>query len=157
MSPSPSAGTVPAGRSRRARLPTSLVARLIAATGVVAVLVAAAFSLLLVAILDLRRATGREARSKEVTVAALALEKLAFDLETGTRGFVVTGNPRLLRPWRQARESLPARVEALERLVGDHEQDRRRVRALAAAIRAYEQDYSRPVVRIARRSPAAAR
>jgi len=157
MSPSRSARNDRPGPPHRARISSSLAARLIAATGVLALLLAGAFSLLLFAVLDLREATNREARSKDVTVATLALEKLVLDLETGVRGFVISGNPRLLEPWRDARRSIPARVEILERLLRDHEEQRRRVRALAAAVRSYEEDYSAPLVRIARRSPAAAR
>ncbi len=130
---------------------------MIAVTGVLALLIAGVFSLLLIAVLNLREATNREAHSKDVTVASLALEKLVVDLETGVRGFVIAGNPRLLDPWTNARRRIPERINALERLVRDDAEQLRRVRGLAAAISAYEEDYSLPLVQIARESPAAAR
>jgi signal transduction histidine kinase/CHASE3 domain sensor protein/FixJ family two-component response regulator len=154
MSPRRSAGKVLSARPVRARLPLSLAGRMVVATGTLALLLAAVFALLLAALLDLRQATSREARAKEVIVAALALEKLVLDLETGARGFAISGDPRLLSPWRQARRSIPVRIAALQRLLHGRRRELSRLRALAASIRSYEQDYSLPLVRIARRSPA---
>jgi hypothetical protein len=44
----------------------------------------------------LNDATDREAHAKDVTAATLRLEKLVLDLETGVRGFILTGNENVL-------------------------------------------------------------
>ena len=68
--------------------------RLLHASVVLAVLVTAAFAALIVAVSSLREANDREARATEAVTATLRLEKLVVDLETGLRGFVLTGNER---------------------------------------------------------------
>src|SRR5437870_883190 len=97
----------------------SLGQRMFAASALLALLVCAGFVILFVATSSLQRATSRERRSKDVTVATLSLEKLVLDLDAGVRDFVVSGKPRLLTPWQVARGELPERIRVLERLVGD--------------------------------------
>ena len=69
----------------------TLARRMWLASAVLAVLVGAAFTALIVAVSAQREATEREARSKDVTVASLQLEKLVSDVEAGFLGFTVTG------------------------------------------------------------------
>ncbi len=157
MSSSTPAGNVPPAQPGRAGVRGSLGARMAAATCVLALLLAGAFAVLFLGLIAMRHAADRGARSKDVTVAALGLQKLVLDLETGMRGFVITGDPRLLAPWQKARLALPGRLAALETLLRGHPKELRRFRSLKEAIRAYEADYSAPLVRIAERSPAAAR
>ena len=74
------------------------------ASAVLAVLVGAAFTALIVAVSAQREATEREARSKDVTAASLQLEKLVSDVESGFLGFTVTGPESSLEPYeRRAR------------------------------------------------------
>lgn len=122
-----------------------------------AILVAGAFAVLILAVSSLREATEQGARSKDLTTATLALDKLVLDLERGVRGFVLTGSERLLQPWTEARRDLPRRLAAFERLAAANPAQRRRARRLADAIRGYSDDYSANLVRIARETPAAAR
>jgi CHASE3 domain sensor protein len=42
------------------------------------------------------------------------------DLETGQRGFVITGQEQFLEPWRTARTALPEQARALEQLLADN-------------------------------------
>jgi len=144
------AAPLPRGR------PASLAARMLLASFVLAVLVAAAFAILLLAVFALREATERESRAKDVTAASLELEKLVVDLETGTRGLAITGDERFLVPWDEAREQLPERLRSFEQLAGPDLVQRRRARQLVALIRAYINDYSVPLIAIARDTPAAA-
>jgi signal transduction histidine kinase len=144
--------------SRRRLVPlNSLGARVLGASVLLAVVIAAVFGVLVFAVSDLRNATAREARSKDVVSATLALENVVLDLESGGRGFALTGNPRLLDPWRAARRELPDRIQRLEGLVAADVDRRRPVAGLVELIKAYEADYSVPLVTIARESPAAAR
>ena len=61
----------------------TLARRMWLASAVLAVLVGAAFTALILAVSAQREATEREARSKDVTVASLQLEKLVSDIESG--------------------------------------------------------------------------
>ena len=71
----------------------SLSARIIAASVVLAVLVAGVFAVLIYAVVTLDNARERAAATKDVRTALVGLEKLVIDLETGLRGVVLTGNP----------------------------------------------------------------
>jgi signal transduction histidine kinase len=146
----------------RPRLPvnhssTPLLARISLASVVLALLVAAAFAILVLAILSLRRSTDTATRSKDVTAATLQLEKLVLDLETGLRGFVLARNERFLAPLRTAPSDLDAAIGRVEQLVQDDPPQRQRVTQLGAQIDAYVTDYAQPLVAIARLDPAAAR
>jgi signal transduction histidine kinase len=122
------------------------------ASGLLALVVSAAFVVLLISVEDLRTSERLALHSQEVLTAANQLERLVVDVETGQRGFVITGKERFLAPWRDARMALPEASQRLEQLTaGDrqHEQAERMGRAAAA----YVQDYSVPLVNAARRDP----
>jgi CHASE3 domain sensor protein len=80
-------------------------------------LVGAASAVLLVSVADLRTSTRLARHSEEVLVAANQLERLVIDLETGQRGFVITGQERFLGPWRAAQIAVPGQASTLQRLV----------------------------------------
>ena len=135
----------------------SLATRMIAASVALALIVTLVFAVLIDAMAALDESKRREAHSKDVVAATLAVEKLVVDLETGLRGVVITGDERFLQPWVEARETLPARLARLERLSADNPAQQRRARVLAAEIEEYIEDYTVPLVNIAREHPAAAR
>ncbi len=87
------------------------------ASGLLALLIGAAFAVLLSSVAELRASERRARQSEEVLVVANRLERLVVDLETGQRGFVITGQERFLRPWQDARNAFPAEAATLERLV----------------------------------------
>src|SRR6266542_3679314 len=80
-----------------------LTGRMVVGSGLLLVVVGVAFAVLLVSVAELRTATRLARHSQEVLVAANQLERLVIDLETGQRGFVITGQERFLGPWRGAR------------------------------------------------------
>jgi signal transduction histidine kinase len=135
----------------------SLAARIIVASVFVAVLVASAFAVMISALAAIDDAERRETRSKNVLEATLGLEKLVVDLETGQRGFVFTGDDRLLEPWKSARRELRVKLPAFVRLSAENPEQQRLARALATAIRDYITEFSEPLLNIARDNPAAAR
>lgn len=143
--------------SRRRTGSLSLQTRLVAASAVLAILVAAAFVILILSLATLREATRQEAQSRDVTAEALMLQKLVLDVETGLRGYVITGQESFLEPHNAARKQLPDRFDDLERLVADEPSQRRRGLDLIAVIRRYIADYVDPVLQIATESLAAAR
>lgn len=135
----------------------SLSSRVIAGSAVLAVVVAAAFGVLIYAVSSLDDATKRERHAKAVTAASLQVENLVLDLESGLRGFIVTRDPNALDPWRSARRELPAKLKAFERLSTTSPAQRRRASELSTLINEYLYDYSIPVVRLVREVPSATR
>jgi signal transduction histidine kinase len=134
-----------------------LLDRTIIASGLLAVIVAATFALLLSMIAQLREAGARAQHSDEVLVVANRLERLVGDLETGERGFLITGEEDLLQPWQAARADFPEQATMLERMVADNPAQQARAREIAQAGTSYIQDYSVPLVAAARRDPNSAR
>jgi signal transduction histidine kinase len=127
------------------------------ASGLLALLIGAAFAVLLSSVADLRASERRARRSEEVLVVANRLERLAVDLEAAQRGFVITNQERFLQPWQDARTALPGEGGTLERLVADSPAQQEQARRIVEATSSYLRDYSVPLVTAARRDPAAAR
>ena len=127
-----------------------LATRMVAASSLLALLVVAVFVGLLLALSALRAARQDEARSKDVTVATLELQKLVLDVDTGLRGYTDTGNRRFLAPYNSAVRQLPGRMRRLERLVADEPAQLRRARDLTAAIRGYLSEFADPILNLAR-------
>ena len=127
-----------------------LTRRVVIASGVLLVIVAAAFAVLLVVIDDMRDSARQADHSQAELTAAAALERRVVDLESGARGFVITGEERFLGPWTAARRALPGESTRLVGLTDDAEQ-RRRAEGIARAVTSYLEDYSIPLVAAARR------
>src|ERR1700679_589060 len=129
--------------------------RLAAASGVLAVLIGATFGLLLFAIDDVRMENRLADRARTSLTASDGVAETVLDLETGERGFVITGEERFLGPWRLALAEFPGQARTLERLAGSPEQEAR-ARRIVAETRSYIHSYSIPLVQAVRRgSPAA--
>jgi CHASE3 domain sensor protein len=123
---------------------------MILASGLLALIVGAVFAILLVAIQDLRSSGRQATQSRTVLAAADNLEKLVIDLETGVRGFVITGQERFLQPWTAARAAFPEQSRNLVSSVDDPVQASR-ARRIALSGESYIRDYSVPLVRAVRR------
>ena len=123
---------------------------------VLVLIVAAAFGVLLLAIEDMRASAREVLHSRAELTAAGQLEKLVIDLETGERGFIITGRERFLGPWHAALRRYPREARRQVELTDDRAQEAR-ARGIASAIRSYVRDYSIPLVEAARRGDAAAR
>jgi signal transduction histidine kinase len=143
-------------RARLSAAADSLAARVMLASGVLAVLMAGVFAVLAFAVSDLSDAAGREAQAREVVADTVVLQKLVLDLETGVRGFVITRDERVLRPWLSAQEQLPEALATFRREAGDDPERRRIALEVSNLINAYIDEYAVPVVEIARTNPGAA-
>jgi signal transduction histidine kinase len=133
-----------------------LVARMIVAGGLLALIIGGAFAVLLVAVADERAALDLSQHSERVLVSARALEGLVIDLETGERGFLLTGEESFLEPWTAAQAALPGAMSELEELARAPRQHARAL-AITAGITSYLEDYSLPLVAAARRGDPGAR
>jgi signal transduction histidine kinase len=134
-----------------------LTRRMLISSGLLALIIAAAFAVLLSSVADLRATQQRARTSEEALIVANQLERLVIDVETGQRGYIITGEERLLQPWTAARAAIPNQASTLEQLVADNPAQEARARALTQATASYVTDYSIPLVNQARRNLAAAR
>jgi signal transduction histidine kinase len=98
-----------------------------------------------------RKETRQEQRAQQTVGTATRVEKLVLDLETGTRGFVLTGDERFLAPWRSAQQALPRQVDVLRSEIPGDGPAR-----VDAMWRSYVRDWSSPVIALARKDPHAA-
>jgi signal transduction histidine kinase len=129
---------------------------MVTASCLLAVVVGAAFAVLLLAIGDLRNSARLATDAREELAAADRVEKLVIDLETGVRGFVITGEERFLEPWSAAQIAFPKAADRLVSLAGDPGQVRLAQR-IAEEGNSYIRDYSIPLVDAARRGDPSAR
>ena len=130
---------------------------MVVASGLLALVVGAAFAVLLSSVADLRGSERRARQSEQVLVVANRLERIVVDLESGQRGFLITHQEEVLQPWRDAQVAFPEQAATLERLVAGNPEQRARAQRIAQAGTSYIRDYSVPLVNAARRDPAAAR
>ena len=126
--------------------------RILIAGGVVLAFLVLEFVLVLRALDSTRTAINAERRARESANAATTIEKLVLDLESGSRGYVITHDPSFLAPWRAAKAQLPAASHAL--LQADSNNP---AMAIDAAWQNYLGVWSDPLVALARTHPAAAR
>ena len=76
--------------------------------------------LLTVFVHRLRRTAEWVRHSQEVITQALRVEKLAVDMETGLRGFQISGDARFLEPYDEAGAVIDAEIDALKTLTSDN-------------------------------------
>jgi signal transduction histidine kinase len=144
-----------------------LTRRMVIASALLALLTSAAFAVLLLAIRDQRSSAQLALHSQEVLAAANQVERLLVDIETGTRGYLLTGEDRFLQPahageagFAQASSELvdlttiPEQNEAPGRLTAIHVSGT--ARAIKLKGEAYIRDYFRPLVAAAERGDPAA-
>jgi signal transduction histidine kinase len=121
-----------------------------------ALVVAGVFAFLLHALEAARDSADLARHSQSVLATTSQLERFVIDLETGQRGFVITGEERFLDPWKAAQAAIPEVSRELNRLTIVPAQNGR-ARELTDAVASYIADYSVPLVDAARRGDASAR
>jgi signal transduction histidine kinase len=126
--------------------------------GVLLALVGAvAFVVVLTSVAELHEAERRARRSQEVLVAANHLERLVIDLETGLRGFIITGREQFLQPSQAAESAFAQQAAAMKGLVADNPPQVARAERIAQSTSAYISDYFIPVRDAARQDAASVR
>src|SRR6266540_4249892 len=114
-----------------------IVARVLGAIGLLAVLVATAFVLVLLAMANLRGSTDEQVQVNKVTTAALRLARVVDGLDQSLRGFVLTRNRAIRASWDRARRDL-VRVSAnLQRLVEQQPAQARLARTIVTLTNSY--------------------
>jgi signal transduction histidine kinase len=133
---------------------TGVVAHTAIASALIALVVGAAFTILLREIDGLRASERAVAQSRDENAIAEDLEQRVIDLETGVRGFALTGQARFLEPWQKARSAIPVQTKRLAALSTSPDQARQ-VGELTRDIDSYIEDYSAPLVAAVRSNRAA--
>ena len=132
----------------------SLRDRMLVASMVLAAIVVSVFVALIFAVSAARKATQQEARSKNITTAALRLEKLVLDVQTSVRGYAITRNKAFLRPYNNAVRHLPDQRMTFVALTADQPKQHALAQDLDRAIVNYINDFADPVVQFSSRQAA---
>ncbi|MCQ4207956.1 CHASE3 domain-containing protein [Streptomyces longispororuber] len=125
------------------------------ASSLFALLIGVAFTVLLWAIADANSSVSARRASRTALVKSGSMEQIVLDLETGQRGFVITGRKDFLEPWTAARKAFPAEARRFTASVTSPEQ-RRIAAEITKGVRSYLNDYSVPLVDAVRRGDRAA-
>jgi two-component system, cell cycle sensor histidine kinase and response regulator CckA len=96
------------------------------------VLMAALAGVLLWQINRLLSSEQQISRTHEVIAQAYRVEKLLVNMESGERGYLITGNSNFLEPYNQARSSIDSEFDKLAHLVSNNPAQLRRVAKLRA-------------------------
>ena len=113
------------------------------------VLLGLALVLLIVAVTSQRDAARTAFRSQEALAAGGQLENSLITIENGLRGYVASGQQRLLQPVTEALRLYPGQRRALARLVSQDAAQRQRVSRIAGNIEDYVNFWAEPVIGLA--------
>jgi signal transduction histidine kinase len=135
----------------------SLTARTLTASALVATVLVAGLALLVVAI-GSQRAAGRAAvRAQSAVTVGTQLERSVVALQGSLRGFVATGKPAELAPFRAARKAYPAQVQRLRALAAGDKVLRDDAQAASERIDDYIGLWALPLLGVYREHPYVAR
>ena len=128
----------------------SLQRRLVAASAVLALVVGGVFIALILALSDMHEAREQEARSKEATASAFALQSLVLDIERNLRGYVFSGQNAFLPTYERSVRQLPTSLKKFEAVTQDEPRQGDQVEYLTSSIRLYEEEYASLVLQLAK-------
>ena len=121
-----------------------LAAPTLGALALVLVLVSGTFAALLLSVRDSHQEAASARHAEEILKHVSAAERHVVDVETGLRGFLLTGDTDFLEPYHSGRLAYRADLAGLDRLVQDPVQ-RRRLGELRRAIDGYVEGYAVPL------------
>jgi len=128
----------------------SLQRRLVAASAVLALVVGGVFVAMILALSDMHDAREQEARSKEATASAFALQSLVLDIERNLRGYVFSGQNAFLPTYERSVRQLPTSLKKFEAVTQGEPRQGDQVKYLTSSIRLYEEDYASLVLQLAK-------
>jgi two-component system, sensor histidine kinase and response regulator len=115
-----------------------------------ALLVGAIFVVLLVSLQQVQSDDSAGHTTSDLLISSLTAERSVVDLETGLRGYMLTGQSSFLAPYNHAQSALSGELASLRADVANGP-ERGRVEAIATAVRSYISDYAEPLVAAAPR------
>lgn len=123
-----------------------------------AVVLVAAFAVLMLAIQSQRSAAHLAVRSQQALTAGEMVEKNVVNLDNGVRGYVATGRQRALQPYQEGLRLYPGEMAALRSVeAGAREQQRTVIRRIAGEVSDYISLWAVPLLDVARENLAIAR
>jgi signal transduction histidine kinase len=134
-----------------------ITARVFVVSGVITLILAAAFALLIFAVREQRDAGKLALRSQEAITAGSELQKSVISLENGLRGFVASGRDRSLESWNAALKEYPGQARRLSALVSDEPSQQALVRKIDTEIDDYVGLWGMPLLSLARADITSAR
>src|SRR4051794_23084592 len=123
-----------------------LVGPTLGAFGLVVLLVCAIFAFLVHAVTQGRDDARRARQTERALVLTARMTRLAIDLETRTRGRLLTGEDRFLAPYRQANAAIVPLERRLRPLLGTAA-ERRRYAILVRRLERYRRGFARRAAR----------
>jgi CHASE3 domain sensor protein len=135
----------------RHKLRTRITTRVVALSAAGSVLLGVTLVLLIVAVTSQRDSARTAFRSQEALAVGSQLENAVITIENGLRGYVASGEQRLLLPVEDAIRRYPGQERALAQLVSEGEQ-RERVRRISDMVDDYVGLWARSVITLAAQS-----
>jgi signal transduction histidine kinase len=127
-----------------------LIGRTVIGTAVLAVLVIGLLLALIRAVDDEQDAASAANRSERTISLSALTERTVLDIQSSVRGYLLTGDERLLGPWRGAQTSLPRTVDGLVASTAGEPVQSARSREIHADALSYLREFANPVVAGAR-------
>ncbi|GAA0737424.1 hypothetical protein GCM10010199_59510 [Dactylosporangium roseum] len=109
-------------------------------------MISTAFFAILFSVYQLRSSVLVVTQAERAVSAANTLGRLLLDVEAGRRGFALTHDRSLLRPWIRAQQQIPLRQQELAAAVTGDPAQAARVAQLNADITAYLNNYADPAI-----------
>ncbi|BCJ38563.1 hypothetical protein Athai_60660 [Actinocatenispora thailandica] len=135
---------------------TGLVTRIAVGGAILAVIVGGVFAAQVFAVARQQETARRTLQSQHTLALASELEGLVVDIETGERGYLLTGQERFLEPLDDARASYASIAAELRDSVTSPAR-KRQVEQLLQGVNSYIDEYSLPVLSDAKSGQASAR
>jgi CHASE3 domain sensor protein len=136
----------------RQKLRTRITTRVVALSAAGSILLGVTLVLLIVAVTSQRDSARTAFRSQEALAVGSQLENAVITIENGLRGYVASGERRLLVPVEDAMRRYPGQQRALARLVSAEGAQRQRVRRLGGMVDDYVGLWARSVIGLAAQS-----
>ncbi|HTT53319.1 MAG TPA: ATP-binding protein [Streptosporangiaceae bacterium] len=134
-----------------------LTLRALLASLILGAVVVGGFVVLTVAYVNLHNEEQHDNRTDNVLVTSDALKESVLNLETGLRGYLLSGKPLFLQPYQAASTGYPVQARELAALTAGDPALHARALRLGAEVRSYVRTWTGPVIRLSRSSLAAGR
>jgi PAS domain S-box-containing protein len=134
-----------------------LTRRALVASLTLAAVVVAGFVALTVACTSLHGEEQHDDQTTRVLATSNALEESVLNLETGLRGYLLSGRPLFLQPYRAAQQVYPGQARELAALATADPALHARAVLISRAVSSYVHTWTEPVIRLSQSDLAAAR
>jgi PAS domain S-box-containing protein len=131
--------------------------RVLLASLAMAAVVVGCFAILAVAYVGLHHEERQDDQAGDVLAASNLLERSVLDLETGLRGYLLSGRTVFLQPYHSAEVAYPAQIRNLDRLTAGQSSLHGRAVRVGDGVSAYVRGWTDPLIDLSVSNLAAAR